>query len=137
MAPVSPVVPVSILRAARQKSFAIMSVPETVSPVNRPFEASPEPSLFPAVPQLKTIVLTVPAMVVPEMVVAQLRPPQVNDIAKGAAKTEVVARLGNPSTVISMSEEGRFLESLRYDWQGKWLGTVRLVNGRVALVEQP
>ena len=76
-------------------------------------------------------------MVVPEMVVAQLRSPQVNDIAKGAAKTEVVARLGNPSTVISMSEEGRFLESLRYDWQGKWLGTVRLVNGRVALVEQP
>lgn len=71
------------------------------------------------------------------MVVASVRPPQVSDIEKGMAKDAVVSKLGNPSTVISMYEDNRFHESLRYEWKGRWVGTVRLVNGQVSRIDQP
>ena len=107
--------------------------PSSVSPVNKSIawkgEAAPHVL---EVPQLKTVPL-----VVPELVVAQIRPPQVSDIARGAAKDDVMSKMGPPSTVISMQEDNRFLESLRYDWKGKWIGTVRLVNGRVDTIQQP
>ncbi len=144
-APVSPVASVhSILRATRPRPFVAGGLPPSssvsVSPVNRPAspelrDVAPPPAadkVAPAIPQLKTVVLEVPAMVV-----ASVRPPQVTEIEKGMAKTTVVSKLGNPSTVISMSEDSRFLESLRYEWKGRWLGTVRLVNGQVSRIDQP
>jgi hypothetical protein len=84
------------------------------------------------VTQLKSTVLEVP-----QMAVASIRPPQVAVVEKGMGKNTVIAKLGNPSTVISMYEDSRFLESLRYEWKGKWLGTVRFVNGQVARIDQP
>lgn len=144
-APVSPVAPaLSILRATRSKPVVAGSFvgPSTttnsVSPVNRPSLAtgrdlapSPPPAIEKVAP-LKTSVLEVPAMVV-----ASIRPPDVSEIEKGMSKGGVVSKLGNPSTVVSMYEDSKFLESLRYEWKGRWLGTVRLVDGRVSRVEQP
>jgi hypothetical protein len=140
-APVSPVAPaLSILRATRPKPFvAGGGVSPSVSPVARPGSAgagsrevaAPPPPLEKVVP-LKTTVLEVPVMAV-----ASVRPPQVSEIEKGMAKDSVVSKLGNPSTVVSMYEDSRFLESLRYEWQGRWLGTVRLVNGQVSRVDRP
>lgn len=138
-APVAPVI--SILRATRPRPFVDGGLPSSnsgsVSPVNRPLfsaprEVAPPPPVAPIVPQLKTVVLEVPSMIV-----ASIRPPQVTEIENGMAKNAVVSKLGNPSTVISMYEDSRFLESLRYEWKGRWLGTVRLVNGQVSRIDQP
>jgi hypothetical protein len=135
-APVSPVAPVSILRMSRPRPVFATPPPVSsysVSPVNKSVAWKGEaPTRVPEVPQLKTVPL-----VVPELVVAQIRPPQVGDIVRGAVKDDVLSKMGPPSTVISMQEDNRFVESLRYDWKGKWIGTVRLVNGRVDTIQQP
>jgi hypothetical protein len=137
-APVSPVAPaLSVLRATRPRVYSA----GTVSPVNRPLPAdtrseavlSPPPAEKVAPPAIpKPMPVEVPAMVV-----AQVQPPRVSDVERGVSKADVVLKIGNPTMAISMYEDNRFHESLRYEWNGKWLGTVRLVNGRVERIDQP
>jgi hypothetical protein len=134
VAPVSPVVSTSILKSLRSRPVVAVSgsVAPTPQHPHHPEEPPPPPPSIPAPEILKTVVPPVP-----EVVVARIKPPQVGEIVMGATRNEVVSKLGNPASAISMSEDGRFLESLRYEWKGNWTGTIRLADGRVTRIDQP
>ena len=36
-----------------------------------------------------------------------------------------------------MYNDANYVESMRYEWRGRWIGTVRLTNGKVTKVETP
>lgn len=55
-------------------------------------------------------------------------------IAAGMEEEELRARLGRASSRIVTAEEGRLIEVWRYRVNGRELGSVRLVDGRVAEV---
>ncbi len=138
-----PVAPVSPIRGARAKPFAGVSAPPvvggipSVAPVVRvaapAVDAAPAPETAAAPPPF-------PAIVPTPMVVAVIhppKPPQVEAVQPGAIREDVIGKLGNPASSVAMYDEGIFVESLRYEWKGAWVGTVRLANGKVRQIDTP
>ncbi len=56
-------------------------------------------------------------------------------VKQGDTNRELIARLGSPTTKISMPEEGRVVEIYKYSSQGVELGSIRVVDGTVAEVK--
>jgi hypothetical protein len=89
-----------------------------------------------------------PAAPVAEEAVAAISPlpppkprivPTREELAKvtaGTSSQDLVARLGVPSSKISMQEDGHLLEIFRYSVPGSDLGSVRVVDGAVTEVRQ-
>lgn len=75
----------------------------------------------------------------PPMVRASMRPAPTPQefamVAPGAAKREVVERLGAPAYKIVIPDEGHLVEIYRYTEHGRDLGRVRVVDGTVAEVQ--
>lgn len=61
-------------------------------------------------------------------------PPSVEDFAKikdGSSRQEVLTTLGTPSSHVTIPEEGHLIEQMSYQYQRRYIGSVRLDNGRV------
>ena len=70
---------------------------------------------------------------------APVRPePSLEEFSKvetGTTRTELVARLGNPSAKIVIPEDGQLREVYHYTGSGVHLGIIRLTDGTVSIVE--
>jgi hypothetical protein len=66
----------------------------------------------------------------PEMTAEDL-----HSISQGAARDEVVEKLGTPMARVTIPEEGRFVEVYYYQNRGETLGAVRLDDGAVSEVQ--
>jgi len=148
-APVSPVFrgskPVSTLN-----NRAILTVPPVVygEPAPPDVVAAPLPSSVPPViprvshaepePPAKAVA-AVPEPVHEVVAVVPAKEPHLEDVEAGVSREEVVAKAGPPSVAISMFDEdsGGSVESMRYEWKGAWVGTVRLSKGKVTRVDRP
>ena len=65
-------------------------------------------------------------------------PPSVEDFAKiknGSSRQEVLAALGKPSSHVTIPEEGHLIEQMSYQYERRYLGSVRLDNGRVVEIK--
>ncbi|MGA2597153.1 MAG: hypothetical protein ABSH09_09210 [Bryobacteraceae bacterium] len=65
-------------------------------------------------------------------------PPSVEDFAKikaGSSRQEVLAALGTPSSHVTIPEEGHLIEQMSYQYERRYLGSVRLDNGRVVEIK--
>jgi len=65
-------------------------------------------------------------------------PPSVEDFAKikeGSSRQEVLATLGTPSSHVTIPEEGHLIEQMSYQYERRYLGSVRLDNGRVVEIK--
>jgi hypothetical protein len=76
---------------------------------------------------------------VPEVVEVPAKEPHLEDVETGWSREDVLAKAGPPSVAISMFDEdsGGSIESMRYEWKGAWVGTVRLSKGKVTRVDRP
>jgi hypothetical protein len=135
VAPVAPVSPVRVVRPVKPAASvpATVALPVVIRPENRSTPPSvavtPEAAAAPAEPQRPAS-----AQIVVDV---EDKAPPVKEMKTGMAKDDVVAALGKASTHISMFEDKEFVESLRYEWKGRWVGTVRLSNGKVTKIDTP
>ena len=92
----------------------------------------------PAVPMPDKPVFAVEESNIPAPVAAMVPgPPSVEDFAKvkeGGAREEVYAALGQPSSHITIPDDGHLIEILSYSDGARRIGTVRLDNGQVVSV---
>jgi hypothetical protein len=129
--PVAGVAAVQVVPAAASHASgaaaAVVVVPAVVAPVNRVTTAVPraEPDIVDVTPGP------------PPIEVVEAKPVPVRDVAIGLSRDEVVLKVGRPATSVSMYNDANYVESMRYEWRGRWIGTVRLTNGKVTKVETP
>jgi hypothetical protein len=65
-------------------------------------------------------------------------PPSVEDFAKikdGSSRREVLAALGTPSSHVTIPEEGHLIEQMSYQYERRYIGSVRIDNGRVVEIK--
>jgi hypothetical protein len=131
----SPSVQVSPVVAPQQAPVGSRAVvvPAVVSPVNRVVVPRGEPDIVDVTPDPAPVPAAAAAPI--EVVVA--KPVPVQDVAVGFSREQVLSKLGRPATSVSMYNDTNFVESMRYEWRGRWIGTVRLTNGMVTRVEAP
>ncbi len=67
--------------------------------------------------------------------VRRLSEEDIRAIQAGAGRGEVIAKLGQPASLVTIPDEGHLLESFKYVAGGQWVGTIRLDNGAVVQVD--
>ena len=60
---------------------------------------------------------------------------EVVGIQPGTVRSDVLAKLGPPSSLVTIPDDGHLLEIMKYVSGNRWLGTVRLDNGSVVRVD--
>jgi len=108
------------------------SAPVHASEPQGPIVPGSEPAIAdPAVPVTPIVArLSIPEAV-PEIVATR---ESLSAVAVGTPRQEVLAKLGTPSSRISMFDEGEAVEILRFQSKTASLGSVRIINGAVAEV---
>jgi hypothetical protein len=62
---------------------------------------------------------------------------EVSAIQPGASRSDVMAKLGPPASLVTIPDEGHLVETFKYVSGNSWVGTVRLDNGSVVSVDSP
>jgi hypothetical protein len=79
-----------------------------------------------------------PAFVpVPAPIVHHASREEVAAIQAGTPRSDVIAKLGPPASLVTIPDEGHLLETLKYVSANSWVGTVRIDNGSVVRVDSP
>ncbi len=113
------------------KSSGRRASSQTASAAPAPFIG---PTLEPVAPAEPVAVTPPPAPVPPPVLEIVATRELLSAVAVGTPRQEVLARLGVPSSRITMFDDGEAVEILRFQTKSASLGSVRIVNGAVSEV---
>ena len=101
------------------------------APIARPTPETHGPETASALPEFLVVPAEVPTPPAPVVLSAD----DLREVPAGAARQDVLAKLGTPASQVTIPEDGGLREILYYSANGETLGTVRMFNGAVIAVQ--